>query len=144
MLEKGCTQRLPYENIKNDLVDIHPTARSFKIMLDKERHNANKSMQDSFRYSKEKLEKSHKPPDFIVGDLVLVSTLSFNKIKGPKKLKDSFSGPLIIRELHVPNSVKLKLTGELMKKQSAFPVSLIKSYSSSDKEFFPLRKKPTL
>ncbi|MBW0511640.1 hypothetical protein O181_051355 [Austropuccinia psidii MF-1] len=31
-----------------------------------------------------------------------------------------------------------------MNKHTAFPVSLMKPYSSSDKEFFPLRKKPPL
>ncbi|MBW0559721.1 hypothetical protein O181_099436 [Austropuccinia psidii MF-1] len=135
MLEKGWNTRLPYDTLKKDLVDIHPTARSFKIMLDKARHHENRCMKDS---------KSHKPPDFKIGDLVLVSTLHFNNIKGPKKLKDSFSGPFMIKALHGPNAVQLGLTGELMNKHSTFPVSLIKPYSSSDKELFPLRKKPQL
>ncbi|MBW0507041.1 hypothetical protein O181_046756 [Austropuccinia psidii MF-1] len=91
--------------LKKDLVDIHLTASSFKIMLDKERHHAKKFMQDSFEYSKERWDKSHKPPDFTVEDLVLVSTLNFNNIKGPKKLKYSFAGPFMIKELHGPNSV---------------------------------------
>ncbi|MBW0548175.1 hypothetical protein O181_087890 [Austropuccinia psidii MF-1] len=89
-------------------------------------------------------DKIHKPPDFKIGDLVLVSTLNFNNIKSPKRLKDSFSGSFMIKELHGPNSVHLELTGELLKKHPDFPVSLIKTYSSSDKELFPLRNKPTL
>ncbi|MBW0498995.1 hypothetical protein O181_038710 [Austropuccinia psidii MF-1] len=84
MLEKSWNPRLPYDTLKKDLVDIHPTASSFKMMLDKSRHHENICMQDSFKYAKEGWDKSHKPPDFKVGDLVLVSTLNFNNIKGPK------------------------------------------------------------
>ncbi|MBW0571054.1 hypothetical protein O181_110769 [Austropuccinia psidii MF-1] len=83
MLEKGWNPRLPYDTLKKDLVDIHPTASSFKIMLDKERHHANIFMQDSFKYAKERWDKSHKQPDFKIGDLVLVSALNFYNIKGP-------------------------------------------------------------
>ncbi|MBW0537172.1 hypothetical protein O181_076887 [Austropuccinia psidii MF-1] len=50
----------------------------------------------------------------------------------------------MIKELHGPNSVQLELTGELMNQHPAFPVSLIEPSSSSDKELFPLRKKPPL
>ncbi|MBW0566443.1 hypothetical protein O181_106158 [Austropuccinia psidii MF-1] len=136
MLEKGWNPRLPYDTLKKDLVDIHLTASSFKIMLDKARHNANSCMQDSFKYAKERWDKSHKPPELKIRDLVLVSTLNFNNIKGPKKLKDSIVGPFIIKALHGPNAVQFELTGELMNKHPTFPVSVIKSYSSTDKELF--------
>ncbi|MBW0476909.1 hypothetical protein O181_016624 [Austropuccinia psidii MF-1] len=95
-------------------------------------------------YAKERWDKSHKPPDFKIGDFVLVSTLNFNNIKGPKKLEDSFEGPFIIKALHGPNAVQLELTGELMKKHPAFPLSLIKPYSTSEKEVFPLINKHSL
>ncbi|MBW0520783.1 hypothetical protein O181_060498 [Austropuccinia psidii MF-1] len=144
MLEKGWNPRLPYATLKKDLVDIHPTASSFKLILEKERHHVNRCMQDYFKYVKERWDKSHKPPDFNIQDLVLVSTPNFNNIKGPKKLKDSFAGPFMIKALHGPNSVQLELTGELMNKHPTFPVSLIKTYSLSDKESFPLRNKSPL
>ncbi|MBW0560320.1 hypothetical protein O181_100035 [Austropuccinia psidii MF-1] len=144
MLENGCNPRLLYDTLKKKLVDIHPTESSFKIMLDKARHHANRCMQDSFKYTKEEWDKSRKPPDFKIGDLVLASTLNFNKIKGQKKLKDSFAGPFMIKALHGPNAVQLELIGKLMNKHPAFPVSLIKPYSSSDKELFPLRNKSPL
>ncbi|MBW0553561.1 hypothetical protein O181_093276 [Austropuccinia psidii MF-1] len=134
MLEKVWNPRLPYDTLIKDLVDIHPTASSFTLMLDKARHHANKCMQDSFKYAKERWDKSHKPPDFKIGDLILVSTLNFNNIKGPSKLKDSFAGPFMIKALNGPNSVQLELTGELMNKHPTFPVILINPYSSSDKE----------
>ncbi|MBW0487334.1 hypothetical protein O181_027049 [Austropuccinia psidii MF-1] len=103
MLEKGWNPGLPYDNLKRDLVDIHPTASSFKLMLYKARYHANRFMQDSFKCAKEIWDKSNKPPDFKIGDLVLVSTLNFNIIKGPKKLKDSFAGPFMLKALHGPN-----------------------------------------
>ncbi|MBW0517989.1 hypothetical protein O181_057704, partial [Austropuccinia psidii MF-1] len=120
MLEKGWNPRLPYDTLKKDLVDIHPTESSFKIMLDKARHHANRCMQDSFKYAKERWDKSHKPPDFKIGDFVLVSSLNLNNIRGAKKLKDSFAGPFMIRSLHGPTAVQLELTdcqAESMMKQ---------------------------
>ncbi|MBW0550876.1 hypothetical protein O181_090591 [Austropuccinia psidii MF-1] len=113
-------------------------------MLDKARHHANRCMQDYFKYAKERWDKSHKPPDFKIGDLGLVSTLNLNNIKEPKKLKDSFAGPFMIKALHGPNAVQLELTGELMNKHPIFPVGLIKPYISSDKKSIPLRNKPPL
>ncbi|MBW0566745.1 hypothetical protein O181_106460 [Austropuccinia psidii MF-1] len=113
ILEKGWNPRLPHATLKKDLVDIHSTASSFKRILDKARHHENRCMQDYFKYAKEKWDKINKPPFFKIGDLVQVSTLNFNNIRGPKKLKDSFAGPFMIKALHGPNAVKLDLTGEL-------------------------------
>ncbi|MBW0561325.1 hypothetical protein O181_101040 [Austropuccinia psidii MF-1] len=124
-------------------MDINSTASSFKIMLDTERHHTNRCMQDSFKYSKERWDKSHKPPDFEVEYLVLVSTLNFINFKGPKKLKDYSEGQFMIKGLHGPNAVQLELTGELMNRHPDFPVSLINTYCSRDKEFFTLEKKTT-
>ncbi|MBW0562778.1 hypothetical protein O181_102493 [Austropuccinia psidii MF-1] len=53
MLEEGFNPRRLYENLRKDLVDINPTERSFKIMLDKERHHAKRCIQDSLNYAKE-------------------------------------------------------------------------------------------
>ncbi|MBW0546772.1 hypothetical protein O181_086487 [Austropuccinia psidii MF-1] len=76
MLEKEWNPRLPADTLRKDLFDIHPTASSFKIMLDKVKHHAKESIKDAFYYAKQKWDKSHKVPDFKVGDLVLVSTLN--------------------------------------------------------------------
>ncbi|MBW0501335.1 hypothetical protein O181_041050 [Austropuccinia psidii MF-1] len=144
MLGKGCNPRLSYDTLKKELVYIHLTARIFKIMVDKSRHHENRCMQDSLKHAKERWDKSNKPPDFKVGDLVLVLTLNFTNIKSQKKLKYFFAGQFMIRALNGPNSVQLELTGELMNKHSDFPVSLIRPYSSSNKELFPLRNKHPL
>ncbi|MBW0568432.1 hypothetical protein O181_108147 [Austropuccinia psidii MF-1] len=98
MLEKGWNPELPIDSLKKDLVDIHPTSSSFKLFLYK------------------KWDRSHKPPEFKVGDLILVSTWNFNNIEGPKKLKSSFAGPFLINALHGRNSVKVELSGELENK----------------------------
>ncbi|MBW0537148.1 hypothetical protein O181_076863 [Austropuccinia psidii MF-1] len=70
MLEKGWNPKLPYDTLKKDLVDIHPTVSSFKEILDKARNHANRFMQDIFIYAKEEKDKRNKPPHFKVGDLV--------------------------------------------------------------------------
>ncbi|MBW0514585.1 hypothetical protein O181_054300 [Austropuccinia psidii MF-1] len=124
MLEKGWNPRCAYDTLKKDLVDIHPKENSFKIILDKERNHSNRCMQDSFKYAKEIWDKGHKPPEFKVGDLVLVITLKLNSIKFPKKLKDSFSGLFMIRALHGPSPEQLELTCELINKHPAFPLGL--------------------
>ncbi|MBW0481673.1 hypothetical protein O181_021388 [Austropuccinia psidii MF-1] len=68
MLEKGWNPRLPFDAPMNDLVDMHLTESSSEIILAKKRHNANRCILDSFKYEKERWDKSHKPPDFKIGD----------------------------------------------------------------------------
>ncbi|MBW0588494.1 hypothetical protein O181_128209 [Austropuccinia psidii MF-1] len=139
--EKGWNPRLPQDSLRKDLVELHPTAASFKGMLEKARKNAVRCMEDSYEDSKDKWDKSHATPHFKVGDLVLVSTTNFNNIKGYKKLKDSFSGTFVIKASHGENAVEVKLSEELSNKHPKFPVSLIKPNKSGDAEKFPLRNK---
>ncbi|MBW0502940.1 hypothetical protein O181_042655 [Austropuccinia psidii MF-1] len=139
MLEKGWNPRLPADTLRKDLIEIHPTASRFEIILDKGKNHAKQSMNDAFDYAKQKWDKSHKVPDFKVGDLVLVSTLNFNNIKGSKKLKDSYVGPFVIVALHGTNAVQVEFRGGLENKHPTFPVSLIRPYQPADKELFPLR-----
>ncbi|MBW0519594.1 hypothetical protein O181_059309 [Austropuccinia psidii MF-1] len=133
MLEKGWNPRLPADKLRKDLIDINPTASSFKVMIYKLKNHAKQSMNDVFEYVKQKWDKSHKLPDIKVGDLVLVSTLNFNNIKGPKKLKHSYVGPFIIFALHGTNSFQVELSGELENKHPTFPVSLVKPFQLTDK-----------
>ncbi|MBW0578634.1 hypothetical protein O181_118349 [Austropuccinia psidii MF-1] len=100
ILEKGWNPKLPQDSFRTDLVEIHPTAASFKVMLDRARKHAVRCMEGSFAYAKDKWDKSHATPDFKLGDLVLVSTTNFNNIKGCKKLKDSFAAPFFVKALH--------------------------------------------
>ncbi|MBW0528813.1 hypothetical protein O181_068528 [Austropuccinia psidii MF-1] len=98
-------------------------------------------MEDSFAYAKNKWDKSHATPDLKVGDLVLVSTTNFKKIKGCKNPKESFAGPFVIKGLHGKNEIEVELSEELSNKHPTFPVSLVKPYKSSDAGKFPLRNK---
>ncbi|MBW0531760.1 hypothetical protein O181_071475 [Austropuccinia psidii MF-1] len=141
ILEKGWNPKLPQDSLRKDLVEIHPTAASFKGMIEKTRKHEVRCMEDSFAYAKDKWDKSHATLHFKVGYLVLVSTTNFNKIKGFKKLKYSFAGPLVIKALHGENAVKVELSEEFSNKHPTFPVSFIKPYKSSDAEKFPLRNK---
>ncbi|MBW0554610.1 hypothetical protein O181_094325 [Austropuccinia psidii MF-1] len=133
MLEKGWNPQLPVDTLKKGLVDIHPTSLSLKLFLDKVRHHANQSINDAFEYAKKKWHKSHNTPQFKVGYLILVSTLNFNNIKGPKNLKESFAGLFMIKALHGTNAVQVELSGELEIKYPTFPLSLVKHFTSSDK-----------
>ncbi|MBW0566495.1 hypothetical protein O181_106210 [Austropuccinia psidii MF-1] len=112
ILKKGWYPKLPQDSLRKELVERHPTAASFKGMLDKARKHAVRCMKDSFAYDKDKWGKSHETPDFKGGDLVLVSTTNL-----------------------------IELSEELSNKHHTFPVSLIKPYKSNDAEKFPLRKK---
>ncbi|MBW0534395.1 hypothetical protein O181_074110 [Austropuccinia psidii MF-1] len=141
ILEKGWNPKSPQDSLRKELVEINPTAASFKGILDKAINHAVRCMEDSFAYAKDKWDKSHATPEFKVRDLVLVSTTNFNNIKGCKKLKDSFAGPFFIKALHGENSVEVELSEELSNKHPTFSVSLIKPYKSSDAEKFPLRNK---
>ncbi|MBW0550726.1 hypothetical protein O181_090441 [Austropuccinia psidii MF-1] len=144
MLEKQWNPKLPVYTLKKDLVDINPNASRFKLFLDKGRHHANQSKNDAFEYDKLKQDKSHKAPEFKVGESILASTLSFNNIKGTNQLKHSFEGPFIIKALHGTNALQVELSEELENKNTAFPVSLVKHYTSGDKELFPLRNENPL
>ncbi|MBW0540929.1 hypothetical protein O181_080644 [Austropuccinia psidii MF-1] len=144
MLAKGWNPNLSVDTLKKDLVDINPTAISFKFFLNKERHHEIQKMTDAFEYVQQKWDTSHKTPEFRVGELMLASTLSFNNIKGPKKLKSSLAGPFIIKSLHGKNALKLELTGELKIEHPTFLGSLLKHYASGDKKLFPLRNETPL
>ncbi|MBW0518187.1 hypothetical protein O181_057902 [Austropuccinia psidii MF-1] len=133
MLEKGWNPRLPADTLRKGLIDIHPTASSFKVILDKVKHHAKQSMNDACEYAKQKWDKSHKVSDFKVRDLVLVSTLNSNNIKGPKKLRDSYVRPFVIVASHGSNAIQVELSGELENEYPTFPVSLIKPYKPADK-----------
>ncbi|MBW0488808.1 hypothetical protein O181_028523 [Austropuccinia psidii MF-1] len=133
MLEKGWNTRIPTDTLRKDIIDIHPAASRFKMMLDKVKHNARQSINDSFDYAKQKWDKSNIVTDLKVGHLVLVLTLNFTNFKFPKKPEYSCVGPFVIVVLHGTNSVQVELSGEFENKYPTFPVSLIKPYQPADK-----------
>ncbi|MBW0471318.1 hypothetical protein O181_011033 [Austropuccinia psidii MF-1] len=73
---------------------------------------ASKCISEAKEYNKQRWDKSHMEPDFKEGDQVLVSTVNFNNLKGPKIMRDSFVGPFTIIKLIEKNAVEVKLTKE--------------------------------
>jgi hypothetical protein len=101
-------------------------------MLDVTQNHAKKCVEEAVEYNKNRWDKSHKQPDFKIGDKVLLSTVNFNNIGGNKNLKPSFIGPFTIKDMHGKNAVEVILSEELSRKHPVFPVSLVKPYTPRD------------
>ncbi|MBW0548693.1 hypothetical protein O181_088408 [Austropuccinia psidii MF-1] len=54
ILEKGWNPKLPQNSLRKELLEIHPTAASFKGMLDKSRKHEIRFIEDSFSFDKDK------------------------------------------------------------------------------------------
>ncbi|MBW0574678.1 hypothetical protein O181_114393 [Austropuccinia psidii MF-1] len=102
---------------------------------------ASRCIAEAKEYKKQRWEKTNIQIDFKEGDQVLLSTLSFNNLKGPKKMRDSFVGPITIIKLIGKNAVEVKLTEEFSRKHPVFPMSLVKPYFKTEEDKFPSRKK---
>ncbi|MBW0505241.1 hypothetical protein O181_044956 [Austropuccinia psidii MF-1] len=59
-------------------------------------------------------------PDFREGDQVLVSKISFNNLKGPKKMINSFVVPFTIIKLIGKNAVEVRPTEDISRKHPVF------------------------
>ncbi|MBW0461919.1 hypothetical protein O181_001634 [Austropuccinia psidii MF-1] len=143
LVEKGCNPLFPVDHLKKDLLKIHPTTKDFHEMWKRTCDTAAKSIAEAREYNKQRWDKSHMEPDFREGDQVLVPSLKFNNLKGPKKMRDSFVGPFNIIKLIGKNEVEVKLTEKFSRKQPVFPVSLVKPYFQKEEDKFPSRKKPS-
>ncbi|MBW0527559.1 hypothetical protein O181_067274 [Austropuccinia psidii MF-1] len=106
---------------------------------------AAKCIAEEKEYNKQRWDKSHVEPYFKEGDQVLVTSHSFNNIKGPKKMRDSFVGAFTIIQLIGKNAMVVKISEESSRKHPVFPVSLVKPYFQTEEEMFAFRRKdPTL
>ncbi|MBW0545378.1 hypothetical protein O181_085093 [Austropuccinia psidii MF-1] len=85
-------------------------------MLNKACSTAARCIAEAKEFNKQRYDKTHKEPYFKEGDQVLVSTISFNNIKGQKEIRDTFVGPLTIIRLIGKNSVEVQLTEEFSRK----------------------------
>ncbi|MBW0464926.1 hypothetical protein O181_004641 [Austropuccinia psidii MF-1] len=119
---------------------VYNTTRDFHDMWKKACDTDAKFIAEAKEYNKQRWDKSHMAPDCKEGDQVLVSTLKFNNLKGPKKMRDSFLGPFTIIKLIGKNAVEVKLTEEFSRKQPVLPVILVKPYFQTEEEKFPSRK----
>ncbi|MBW0495048.1 hypothetical protein O181_034763 [Austropuccinia psidii MF-1] len=141
LVEKGWDSLLPVDHLKKNLLTIQPTAKEFHKMWKIACDTAAKCIDESKEYNKQRWDKSHMEPDFKEGDQVLVSTLNFNNLKGPKKMTGLFVEPLNIISLIEKNAVEVKLMEEFSRKHPVFPVSLLKLYFQKEEDKVPSRKK---
>lgn len=95
ILERGWIPRMPPDSINQSLTDIHPTDADFKKMVDIINQHAAQCVNEPVEYNKNKWDKSHKEPEFHIGDKVLLSTANFNNLGGGRKLKQVFVGPFL-------------------------------------------------
>ncbi|MBW0485935.1 hypothetical protein O181_025650 [Austropuccinia psidii MF-1] len=137
LVEKGWDPLLAVDQVKKNIQTIHPTAKEFHDMWKRACDTAAKE------YSKQRYDKTHMEPDLKEGDQVLVSTLNFNILMGPKKIRDSFLGPFTIVKLIGKNAVEVRLTEEFSMEHPVFPVSLVKPYFQAREVKFPSQKKTT-
>ncbi|MBW0541538.1 hypothetical protein O181_081253 [Austropuccinia psidii MF-1] len=141
LVEKGWNPLLPVDHLKKNVLTIHPIAKEFHKIWKRACDTAAKCITEEKAYNQQRWDKSHMEPDFKEGDQVLVFTLNFHNLKGPKKMRDSFVGPFIIIKLIGKNAVEVKLTEEFSRKHQVFPVSLVKPYFQTEEDKFPSRKK---
>ncbi|MBW0568759.1 hypothetical protein O181_108474 [Austropuccinia psidii MF-1] len=104
---------------------------------------AARGIAEAKEYNKQRWDKKRMEPDFKEGDQVLVSILSFNNIKRPKKMRDSLVGPFTTINAIGRNAVAVKLTEESSRKHPVFPVSLVKPYFQTEEDKLPSRKRNT-
>ncbi|MBW0471630.1 hypothetical protein O181_011345 [Austropuccinia psidii MF-1] len=109
LVEKGWNPLLPVNHLKKNLLTIHPTAKYFHDMWRKACDTPARCISEEKEYNKQMWDKSHMEPDFKAGDQVLVSTLNFNNLKGPKNMRDSALGPFTIINLIGKNAVQVQL-----------------------------------
>ncbi|MBW0561674.1 hypothetical protein O181_101389 [Austropuccinia psidii MF-1] len=93
LVEKGWNPLLPVDHLKKNILTIHPTSKDFHDMWKRACDTAAKCIAEENKYNKQRWDKTHMKPDFKEGDQVLVSTLGFNNLKGPKMMRDSFEAP---------------------------------------------------
>ncbi|MBW0489295.1 hypothetical protein O181_029010 [Austropuccinia psidii MF-1] len=104
LLKKAWNPRLPYDILKRNFIDINPTARSFKKIMHIDGCRILSNMKKKYGIKVTKQLILNRGP------------ISSINIKVPNKLEFSFAGPFMIKALHIPNYVQLKLKGELIKK----------------------------
>ncbi|MBW0532494.1 hypothetical protein O181_072209 [Austropuccinia psidii MF-1] len=128
-------------SLEDKASDHPPTAKDFHDMWKRDCDTAAKYIAEAKEYNKQRWDKTHMEPDFKEGDQVLVSTLSFNHLQGPKKMRDLLVGPFNIIKWIEKNAVEVKLTEEFSRKHPVFPLSLVKPYFQTEGGKFPSRRK---
>ncbi|MBW0563480.1 hypothetical protein O181_103195 [Austropuccinia psidii MF-1] len=141
VVEKEWNPLLPVNHFKKNLLTIQITAKDFHDMLKRPCDAGSKCIAEAKEYNKQRWDKTDMEPEFKEGDQVLLSTLNFNNLKRPKKMRHSFVGPFTIIKLIGKNAVEVKLTEEFSRKHPVFSLSLVKPYFQTEEDKLPSRKK---
>ncbi|MBW0516175.1 hypothetical protein O181_055890 [Austropuccinia psidii MF-1] len=143
LVEKWWILLLSVDQLKKNLITIHPTAKDFHHMWQRSCDTAAKCIAEANKYNKQRYDSTHMELDLKEGDQVLVSTLNFNNLNRPKKMRDTFVKPFTIIQLTGKNAVEVRLIEEFSRKHPVFPVILVKPYFQTGEDKFPSRKKTT-
>ncbi|MBW0463998.1 hypothetical protein O181_003713 [Austropuccinia psidii MF-1] len=141
LVEKQWNPLFPVDNLKKNILTIHPTAKDFHYMWKRACDTAARCIAEAKEYDKQRWDKSHMELYFKEVDQVLVSTLNFNNIGGTKKMRDPLVGPFTIIKRIGKTSVEVKLTEEFSSKPPVFSLRLVKPYFQTEEDRFPYRKK---
>ncbi|MBW0500567.1 hypothetical protein O181_040282 [Austropuccinia psidii MF-1] len=79
--KKRWNPLLPVDHLKENLLNIHPTAKDFHYMWKRACDTAARCIAEAKEYNKQRWDRCHMEPDLKEGDQVLVSTLNFNNLK---------------------------------------------------------------
>ncbi|MBW0469929.1 hypothetical protein O181_009644 [Austropuccinia psidii MF-1] len=123
------------------ILTIHPTAKYLHDIWENACDTAAGCIAEAKEYNKQKYGKTHKEPDFIEGDKVLVSNVNSNNLKFLKKMRNSFLGTFSIIRLIGKNSVEFRLIEGFFRKHPMLPVSLFKPYHKAGEDILPSRNK---
>ncbi|MBW0474343.1 hypothetical protein O181_014058 [Austropuccinia psidii MF-1] len=143
LVKKGWSPLLPVNHLKKNVLTIHPKSKDFHDMWKRDCDTSSKCISEAKEYNKQRYDKTHMELDFKEGDQVLVSTLNFNNLKGPKKMRDYIVGTFTIIKLIGKNAVEVRLTDDLCRRHPVFPVGLVRPYFQTGDDKFLSRKKTT-
>ncbi|MBW0463364.1 hypothetical protein O181_003079 [Austropuccinia psidii MF-1] len=101
---------MPVDHLKKNLLTIHPTAKDFHDMWQRECDTSSRCIAEVKEYKRQRYDETHREPDLREGDQVLVSTLNFKNLKGQKKMRNSFLGPSTLIILIGKNELEVRLT----------------------------------
>ncbi|MBW0545427.1 hypothetical protein O181_085142 [Austropuccinia psidii MF-1] len=132
---------LPMDHLKKNVMIIHPTAKEFNYMWKRACDTDAKFIAEANKYQKQRYDKIHMEPDFKERDQMLVSTLNFNNLKRPKKMRDSYIGPFTIIKTIGRNAVGFKFTESFSGNKLVFQVSFVKPYFQTGGDKLPFRNK---
>ncbi|MBW0536138.1 hypothetical protein O181_075853 [Austropuccinia psidii MF-1] len=128
-------------HLKENLLAIHPTAQDFHDRWKRACDTEARCIAEAKEYNKQSYDKTHKEPDFKQGYQVLVSSLNFNNLNGPRKMRDQFLGLFTINRLMGKNSGLVQVTEQFSRKHQVFQVSLVKPLHQSGEDTLHSRKK---